>query len=158
MALDILIIVVVGAALVMGAIRGAIAQIGSLAGLVLGIISARLFGTKIALFFSGGAAPGAIEYAGGYVVAFLVVYLLAWLIVRLFRKVVHSAHLGIFDRIAGAVIKGFIWALALSLCLNIYLLIAGDSHEFDNPKKPWRAMIVRLAPATLGFLHHEMGK
>lgn len=156
MALDILILVVIGAALIIGAMRGAISQIGSVVGIVASIAAARLFGEHVARFFAGGEAPGALDYAAGYTVVFLSVYVLAWVIVRLFRKVVHGVHLGIIDRIGGAFIKMFVWGMILSLALNLYLLIKGDEHCLDHPKKPWRAMIVRLAPTTLGFLKHEL--
>ena len=156
MALDILILVVIGAAVILGFIRGAVGQLAMIVGIVAGIVAARLFGGRVGLFFAGGEAPDGLDYAAGYAVVFVVAYLLGWVVVKVFRKAVHGAHLGIFDRVAGAVLKGAVWALVLSLALNIYLLVKGNSHELDHPKKPWRAMIVRFAPATLGFLQHEL--
>ena len=157
MAVDILIIVAIAAGLVIGFVRGAIGQIALIVGVVAGIVAARLFGDNIARFFAGGDAMSGLEATAGYAVAFIAAYLLAWIVVKVFRKTVHAVHLGILDRIAGALVKGFIWTLALSLVFNIYLLIKGNQHELDHPKKPWRAMVVRLAPATLGFLNHELG-
>lgn len=153
MVLDILILVVIGSGLVIGYLRGAVAQLAVVVGVVAGIIVARLYGGRVTLFFAGGEAPSALDYAAGYAVAFIAAYLLGWVIVKLFNKVLHKAGLGIFNRIAGAVFKAAIFALVLSIFLNIYLLIAGNTHELDHPKKPWRAMIVRFAPAALGYLN-----
>ena len=154
MSLDILIFVVLGAAAIFGAIRGAIAQIASIVGLVAGIVSARLFGMRIADFFAGSEAPGAIDCISGHIVAFVAAYLLGWVIVRVFRKVVHAAKLGIIDRILGAVLKVFIWSLVLSLAFNVYLIIKDNGHALDAPGKPWRTLIIRVAPATLGYIQH----
>lgn len=158
MALDILIIIVIAGGLILGFIRGAIGQIALIAGIVAGIAAARIFGERIACFFALGADPSAFDYCAGYAVAFVGAYILAWVIVKVFRKTVHAAHLGVFDRIAGAIIKAFIWTFALSIVLNLYLLIKGNQHELDNPAKPWRAMVVRLAPSTLGFLNKEISQ
>ena len=156
MALDILILVVIGAALVIGFIRGAISQLALIAGVVAGIAAARIFGDRIARFFADDGVPSAIEAAAGCAIAFIAAYLLAWVIVKIFRKTVHAVHLGIFDRIAGALVKAFVWALVLSIALNIYLMVKGNGAAIDSAGKPWRETIVRLAPATLGFIDREL--
>ena len=156
MALDILIIAVIAGGAIIGFIRGAVSQVAMIAGIIAGIVAARLFGHHVAQFFAGEGSPDGIDCAIGYSVVFIGAYILAWIIVKVFRKTIHAAHLGIFDRVAGALIKGFVWTLALSIVLNVYLLVKDNRHELDHPKKPWRALVVRLAPATLGFLQHEL--
>lgn len=156
MALDILISAVVVVGAVLGFWRGMICQIGQLLAVLIGIVVARIFGEAVARFFAGTGSPEMLDYAAGYTVVFLGAYLLTWVIARVLRKVINAVHLGIVDRLAGAVFKAALWTFMLSLALNLYLIIKGNSHELDHPKKPWRAMVVRFAPATLGFLSDEV--
>ena len=118
-AIDILILVVVGVAVIMGFTRGIIGQVGQIAGLIGGIIAARLFGSRLAAFFAGQEAPSAFDNVAGYVVVFLLAYFAVWLVARFIRGTVHAVHLGIIDRLAGAVFKGALWLLMLSIVLNM---------------------------------------
>lgn len=151
-AIDILILVVVGVAAVMGFSRGIIGQIGQIAGVIGGIIAARLFGARVAAFFAGADAPSAIDNVAGYVIVFLVAYFAVWLVAKFVRGTVRAVHLGIIDRLAGAVFKGALWLLMLSIALNLYIIVSGPDSTFDDPKAPWRAATVKFAPAVLGYL------
>lgn len=156
MVLDIFILVSTVAVFIFGFVKGAIGQLSMIAGFIAGIVASRLFGESLARFFTGTDSPGMLETAAVYAIVFILAYLLAWVIVRVFRKTVHAASLGFVDRLAGAVIKTFVWLMIVSLAMNLYLIVKGNEHEIEAPGKPWRAMIVRLAPATLGFLKNEL--
>lgn len=151
-AIDILILVVVGVAAVMGFTSGVIGQIGQIAGVIGGIISSRMFGARLAAFFAGGEAPSAFDNVAGYVVVFLLAYFALWLLARFIRGTVHAVHLGILDRLAGAVFKGALWLLMLSIALNIYIIVSGDDSGIHDPKAPWRGATIKFAPAVLGYL------
>ncbi len=152
-AIDILILVIVAVGGVMGFSKGLMSQAGQIAAVVLGIISARFFGDVLAMLFAGnGGAPSAMDSVCGYGVAFLLAYCLAWLAARAVKGVIHTVHLGIIDRLGGAVFKIVQWGLILSLALNFYLLVSGDDEQLHDPESPWRQASVDFAPAVLGYL------
>lgn len=150
-AIDILILVIVAVGGVMGFSKGLLSQLGQIAAVVLGIISARFFGDTLTGLFAGNDAPTALDSVCGYGVAFLTAYCLAWLVARMVRGVIHTVHLGILDRPGGAAFK-IARGLILSLALNFYLLISGDDERLHAPGSPWRQATVDFAPAVLGYL------
>lgn len=151
-AIDILIIVVGGAALVMGFAKGIVAQMGQLVGVVAGVAVSRMFGPVVSTVFAGGSETSAATDVAGYIVAFVMAYLAVWLIFNLARKTVHGLHLGIVDRAAGGVFKAAEWLLVLSIVLNIWFLIKNDEGELRQSDKPWRGAVIDYAPALLGYL------
>lgn len=151
-AIDILITVVGGAALVMGFAKGIVAQMGQLVGVVAGVAVSRMFGPMVSATFAGGSGTSSATDVAGYIVAFVVAYLAVWLIFNLARKTVHGLHLGIVDRAAGAVFKAAEWLLVLSIVLNVWFLIKNDEGELRQPDKPWRGAVIDYAPALLGYL------
>lgn len=163
MALDILILIILIVAGAMGFAKGIISQAGQIVAVIAGIISARLLGQTVTDFFAGDGGATAIDTVGGYGVAFLVAYGVAWLIFRMARGIFHAVHLGIIDRLAGAAFKILQWALMLSLAVNFYLLVSGDDTRLHDESKPWRGAVVKIAPVTLGYLsdlikNHEADK
>jgi len=152
MAIDILILVIVVVGGVIGFNKGIVSQVGQIVAVVAGVISARIFGEGLADMISGAGAPGAVDTVSGYGVAFLAAYCLAWLVVRMVRKVFHTVHLGIVDRLAGAAFKIAQWSLLLSLAINFVLLVSGDDDRLHDQGAPWREAVVKFAPATLGYL------
>lgn len=156
MALDILIWVVVGAGLIIGFFKGIVGQVGLIVGVVAGIVAARIFGDDVARYFAGGNSPDMVDYVCGYVVVFLGAYFLSSLIARLLRRTARAVHLGIIDRICGALFKAILWTFMLSLVFNLYLIVRGNEHALDSPGKPWRQAVVKFAPATLGYLRHNL--
>ena len=139
-AIDILILAVGGCALVLGYIRGIVAQVGQIVAVVAGVVVSRMFGPVLSGFFAGGGATSPGTDISGYIVAFVAAYLAVWLIFRLARRTVHGLPLGIVDRAAGAVFKAALWLLALSMALNVWMLVRGDVMRgrfrdgFSRPK------------------------
>lgn len=148
--LEILIIAAVAVGGVIGYSRGIIAQIGSVAAIIGAIIFARMAGDT----FTGlvGSEDSAMAPVVGYGIAFLVAYLAIWLLARLLKITVSTLHLGIIDRVGGAIFKALQWALLLSVALNLYLLTTDNTDELRHPKRPIIKAAIDLAPATLGYL------
>lgn len=146
----ILVLLVVGGSI--GFARGIVSQIGQIVAVVAGIICARMFGGEVAAWFGGADGPTTLESVCGYGLAFVGAYFLVWLVARMLRGAFHAVKLGIIDRLAGALFKIAQWALVLSLCLNVYLLVSGDDDRLHQPDKPWRQAMVDFAPAVLGYL------
>ncbi|MDE6300127.1 MAG: CvpA family protein [Muribaculaceae bacterium] len=157
MAFDILIFVVAGVGCITGFVKGILGQFGQLAGLAAGVIFARLTGGIVGGWLASSPdGPTAFESVCGYTIAFFVAYLSVWLAVRALRAVVRALHLGIIDRLAGAVFTTLLWSLMLSLAVNLYAVATDDAALLDgDARKPWRTVVVRLAPVTLGYLGRE---
>lgn len=149
---DIILIVVLAAAAILGFIKGFFAQIGSIAGVVLGIILCRLFGESVrALLFGDDTGMGYTIAA--YAILFVAVYLLCFIVARLFSTTLSALHLGIINRVAGAVFAVFTWAVIISVATNLYLVVEPkDEGFFMNRNKPWRPAITQLAPNLMGYI------
>ena len=157
MAFDVLILVVAVGACVTGFVKGILGQVGQVAGVIAGVALARIFGVAISGWFATAeAAPSAFEYACGYSIAFIVGYLGVWLIVRVIRAAVRALHLGIVDRMGGAVFTLLLWGLLLSGAVNLYALATNDVELLEgDSQRPWRTAVIKLAPVTLGYIGHE---
>lgn len=151
-AIDILILAVVVTGGVIGFTRGIVSQVGSIAAVVAGIVAARVAGDAISGVVGGDDSP-ALDAVAGYGIAFLGGYVLAWVVARVLRKTVHGLHLGIVDRLGGAIFKVLQWGLVLSLALNIYIVAdPGARAQIVRDGNPLRSAAVSFAPAVLGYL------
>lgn len=138
-------------AIVTGAMRGLVRQVGSIAGLVGGVIVCRLFGTDIANFLARDGSD--LVKALIYVLVFLLVYTGFCLIAHLVGSVLSAIKLRAFDRIGGAVFRCLLWMFFVSLAINLYIRIIPDDRAlFNSGKQPWRSAVVSLAPEVLGFI------
>lgn len=168
-ALDILIIIVFVGAIVYGLYKGVIAQMGSLGGILLGIVACRLFGDDFARFLgtvlpdmtSDAASSAYVNGIIANVIIFIVVYILAVLIAKLIRKLTHALCLGVIDRIAGAIFCLFKWFLAFSIVLNVWLAFdpnAGFQKKSSIGGGVAVKAIISLAPTTLGWANDAITK
>lgn len=149
---DIILFIILGAAVVMGFIKGFFSQIGSITGVVAGIISCRLFGERVRhLIF--GAEDGMGYTIAAYAILFIAVYLLFFLVARLFSHTLSALHLGIINRVAGALFSFLVGVVIISIAINVYLAIQpADTGFFMNKAKPWRHTITMVAPNLLGYI------
>lgn len=149
MILDILLIAVVVIGCVIGFSKGLLGQLGQLAAVIVGIIGARVFGPTISSWISEGNS--AVDIAAGYGIAFVAIYFVVWLLSRMLKSIIHTVHLGIIDRLCGAVFKAAQWLLLVSIAMNIYVMaVPAGADEFQT--KPWREYTLKFAPAALGYL------
>lgn len=136
--LDMIIIAAVVFFLIRGIFRGIVREIGSLAGVVLGIWLANAYHPQLAHFLKGFIPPGnhlpLIAFALIFLVVMVLCNVLGWLFKRFFQKI----FLGWFDRILGACLA-FIKGVVLS-----YLVIV--LVTFLSPQDSTLVTQSRLAP------------
>lgn len=142
----ILVAVVAGA---LGYRSGLIKQIGSIAGIVAGIIACRIFGDTVVTWCHSIAAEDTsdvmltvVAYAGIFIVAYLALLMCG----SLLRKIAEAVHLGIIDRLAGAAFKLLLWFFVLSIGLNLWsVFVPGQAPEGE-----WAQRVEHLAPVVMG--------
>lgn len=152
---DILLLVIALIALAIGFHRGIITQIGSLAGIIVGIILSRITAPWVAQLIAGDAIPSYPETVVAHILMFVVGFLGCWALARLFRSLTHALHLGFIDRLAGALFTLLEWLLILSLALNLYLALRPetDISTFSSLADGQAFILLRnLAPTLTGWL------
>lgn len=156
--LDIIILIVFAVSILYGLRRGVIAQLGSVGGVIVGVIACRAFGDSAAIVTGRllGSATDTSCYVNSVianVALFIAGFLLTRLIAKMLKGIVHALCLGIIDRIAGALFSLFAWFLAFSIALNLWQVITPDKDITTSSKlsdgKAAKA-IIDLAPKLLG--------
>lgn len=161
MIIDIVIAAVLLAALITGAVTGLVRQLGTMVAFVVAVLACRFFGPALCAALVSPESDHlylltVLCYALVFVLAFIAVLLIA----RLLHATVKAMSLGAVNRILGALFRLALWLVVMSACLNVYFAICpGDRPRFCNPSRPWRAMVVKAAPAVLGFIemHSNQG-
>lgn len=121
--LDIIIITAVVFFLIRGIFRGIVREIGSLAGVVLGIWLANAYHPQLAGLLNGFIPPGNYLPLIAFALIFLVVLVLCNVLGWLFKKFFQKIFLGWVDRILGAclaLLKGLVLSY-LIIVLVIFL-------------------------------------
>ena len=152
--LDIIILLVSVASVAYGLYKGIIVQAGALGALLFAVLLCRLAGGPLAGVIAGGGVPDMMDKTLAYVLVFIIGYVSVRLLCRLIKSVAHSLHLGLFDRLFGALFSLFQWLLVLSLALNFWLVISPDTNYANlSHLAGGRVALftVELAPAVLGW-------
>ena len=135
-ALDIFVVLLLGGAALIGFVRGFTHEVLSLAAWVAGIAALKLFHTPVQEALSGSVGTD----AGASVVAFALLFLPAYIAVKLFARAVggkaRRSVLGPVDRLLGGgfgLLKGLIGATLFFLLANLAtdMVYGGDS---DRPE------------------------
>ncbi len=132
--IDWIIVGVVAVGTVLGFAKGALRQIATLVGLVAGLLLAR------ALYLTVGEQM-AVEFGTSATVSQIIAFFLIWILVpiallwvaSLLTQVLEVVHLGILNRLAGAVVGGLKYALIV--CLAIQLIQFIDPKDQLLPKE-----------------------
>jgi uncharacterized membrane protein required for colicin V production len=153
--IDIFILVVTVGALFQGYRKGLIAQLGRLAGFILGTVACRLFSSHITDWLNGReedltASDMLLNSAIGYVSVFLVVYIASYMIFQMLHEVTHTLKLKAPEHVAGAIFKALEWLVGVSLVLNVWIAIFPDSKVADSNQNKISPSIMSLAPTILG--------
>jgi membrane protein required for colicin V production len=139
--LDIIIIAAVIFFLIRGIFRGIVREIGSLAGVVLGIWLANAYHPTLALLLKSFIPPGKylplIAFALIFLVVLVLCNLLGWLLKKLFQRI----FLGWMDRILGACL-----ALLKGIILSYLIIVLAT---FLVPRDSSLVKQSRLAPVIV---------
>ena len=152
--LDIIILMVAVGSLGYGWWRGIIVQAGSLGAVLFAVLLCRLAGSPLACLIAGSGVPDMVDNILAYLLLFIIGYVAVRLVCRVIKNVVHSLHLGFFDRVIGALFSLFEWLLVLSMVLNFWLVIRPDTdYTAMSHLAGGRIALftVELAPAVLGW-------
>lgn len=136
-------------AIVWGAITGIIAQLGSIAGIIVGVLACRLFGTAAAGWLASLADSGSsrtLLTVIAYIAVFVAGYFAAWGVFRLLKIAAKKMQIGVLDRLAGAAFKLFLFIFCLSMALNLWGALAPELL----PKGVWAQRVEKVAPRMLG--------
>lgn len=146
---DILAIIAVLAGLILGWRRGMVAQLGSLLGIILGIVCCQVFAGPLAQAFSEPTDnPDTIlmHTVISYLIIFALCYTVGRLLSGLLQRITDAAHLGAVDALAGSIFKGAEYLLALSMILNLWVAVFPNTR-IDGPLA---TPVADFAPAILG--------
>ena len=139
--IDWIIIGVIAVGTVLGFSKGALRQIATLVGLVAGLLLAR------ALYFTVGERM-AVEFGTSATVSQIIAFFLIWILVpiallwvaSLLTRVLEVVHLGILNRLAGAVLGGVKYALIVSLAIQLVQFIDPKDQLLPKGTKEKSAM------------------
>lgn len=146
---DIFILSIVGLSAVFAWVRGISRETITLVAIALGVVADMMFGETI----SGLLGDGTFSLVGGYVLLFLVVFLVAHIALELALGRFVGPDPKLWDRIAGAgygVVRGWLLLGLVYLALNIY---------FDEENLPdWLENSALKGPiAVAGGLFEQLG-
>ena len=152
--LDIVILVVFVASLAIGFKKGIIVQVGSLGGILFGVVLCRLLGTRLTGVIAGADVPGYIDSVLANIILFVGGFLSVKIVAHFCKQLTHALALGGLDRLAGALFGLFQWMLVLSILLNLWVTVKpgtdflamstlGNGHAIEA--------VMGLAPAVLGW-------
>lgn len=128
--LDIILIVILIIAGVSGLRKGIITQVCGIAGILLGILLAFKFSSRLSEWLHVGEG---FSWLLSFIIILLVVVLVLYWAGWLVRKLVHGIGLGIIDRIGGFLLGVAKWGLILSLLLGLLVRFA-DGTKLIEPK------------------------
>lgn len=155
-AIDILIILLFIGSIIYGLARGVIVQLGSVGGILGGIVLCRLFGTALTNLFVGSeSTPNEVYVAGVFanVILFLAGYLSIRVVAHLVKSVASKLRLTPIDRVCGAAFSLFEWFFLFSLLLNVWQAVdkksdvTGGSKLFEGRTA---AAVIDFAPMVVG--------
>ena len=157
---DILLILILLGAIVVGYSKGLVKQLASLVSWVAAILLCYKFGDLVQDIFLA-IVPSAADWPLSSVTvktvslafAFLIVMLVIRLAMRLSKKILKATKLGFVDHLGGALLFLFMYAFIVRIVLNLLFAINpdmdtfGTKHMFNN--KPYE-FTLDLMPRVLG--------
>ncbi len=121
--IDIIILACLALGAVLGFRDGAIRQLGTLAGIIVAIVLAKSLASSVSSLLG---LSGDYAHIWGYVIVLVVSFVAVAFLSKLLRNIVSAVGLGIFDRIGGALVSAFKFALFLSLAFSLFNMV--NSH------------------------------
>lgn len=151
---DITIAAILLFAAVRGYITGLVRQLGVLLGILLGIVFSSIVAPYLKDFVAFISADNwAISLRAATILAFILIFLLTYIIGHLMHKTASALKAGWLDRLAGTLFSVAKYLLIISLLLNIYQ----TGYEYVSgkpapvPKGITYDRIIRFAPVIIGY-------
>ncbi len=156
--IDIVMLVVVVATAIYGYYKGILSLMGSLAGVLVGIVFCRLMADGLTSFLNetfldpetAKASSRFLNSVIAQVVLFLAGYFGARLIASLLTKVMKTIKLGAVNKFAGAVFAVVQGLVVLSLFLNVWIAIFPDTELLNSSSGIATKHLINLAPDIFG--------
>lgn len=156
-ALDWIFVVVLAASLLIGAWRGLVFELLSLAGWVVAFFAAQWFAADVGAWLPMGASNAGWHHVAGFAVVFVLALFACGLLASLAKKLIEAVGLRPADRALGAlfgVLRGALLLLALGL-----VALWTPLHEAPLWRQSWggpalQALLAELRPA----LPQELGR
>nr|WP_315428835.1 CvpA family protein [uncultured Albidiferax sp.] len=123
-ALDWIVLAVLCASLVLGAVRGLVFEVLSVMGWIAAFVAAQWFAADVAARLPMGEASGALRFAAGFVLVFIAAAFTAGLLAKLVKTLVQAVGLRPVDRVLGALF-GLLRGLILLLIGAVIILLTG---------------------------------
>ena len=158
--IDVIMILLLAVGVVYGYMRGMIKQMSSILGFVLGIVVCNVMGdsaTEVLREAIPSSAEWPLASITTHAMAVIVLFVLVWLSVKVagmfLKNTIDALHLSIVDRVGGAALNVLKYFFALSILLNLWLLISPKSEVFTTQhaleNKPFE-LTLNLVPWALG--------
>ena len=112
---DIILAIILAWALISGLRKGLISQASSLVGVLIGVWVAFKFNDRLGEWIGVD-----VEGVAAYVILFVAAVVLAWVMARFSRWILHGIGLGFVDKIGGALLSVVTCCLVLSLLLGLF--------------------------------------
>ena len=148
-ALDWVFLAILAASLVLGAWRGLVYEVLSVASWIAAFLLAQMFGPDVAAGLPMGQAPQAAKYAAAFVLVFIVVVFAGGLLAWGVKKVVEAVGLRPVDRVLGAgfgVLRGVLLLMAIAIVVNMSPFKRADWWEESKAAEISTSAVKQLKP------------
>lgn len=158
--LDLIILVTLGIGLYVGYSRGVIRQLGSLAGMLIGLVACQLFGdaaTQLTASIMGvnETIIPTREWIAASVIGNVVLFVVVWwgvsLCGHLLHGLVNAVHLGVVNAFIGSLFMGLQILIVASLLINLWL-VKDPSSTIVSSGGPVVKIVAGLGPKLLGMV------
>jgi len=160
--LDILLFIVLIYGIVKGLIRGFVLQFFSLLGIFIAIYAAKMYNGKISLKLGDWIGISA-TYAKpiSYFIIFCTIILLFHLVAKLLDKSIKVSLIDWVNKLLGAALGLFKYALVLSIFLNVFQVIDSNGKFIKQEKKNKSLLynpVLKLVPKVMPYVYADFLK
>lgn len=139
--IDIVIFIIIGAGAILGFMKGFLKQSASIAGLIVGLIAAKMLylslAEKLCLLVTDSIN---IAKVIAFIMIWIAVPLIFILVASVFTKAMEAVSLGCINRWLGAVLGVVKYFILVSLIINVIEFIDTDNHLISKTNKESSAL------------------
>ncbi len=160
---EIFILVLIAASLAWGYKKGIIVQMGSLLSFFVALAACRILGgaaSKAVLAMMDGSDPAQnavnqlMASCIGHIAVFVAAWIAVWLLARTVKFFAKAIHIGLLDRICGAIFMVLKTGMVISMILSAIRTVAPES-AMATSDSPVIKGVSELAPFILGFVQQS---